>query len=68
MGDIDKKMLVFEDLRMQKFKSFDRMQGLDSEHTKLSLSLLAKWHAGTATLLLTVSLVDFIPFLDFIIF
>lgn len=62
MGDIDKRMLVFEDLRKQKFKNFDRMQGLDSEHIKLSLSLLAKWHAGTATLLLTVGLADFIPF------
>lgn len=47
-------MLVFEDLRYQQFKSADRMYGLDTEHMKLTLENLAKWHAGTATLLLTV--------------
>lgn len=59
MGNIDKRMLVLEDLRKQKFKSVKSTHGLDSEHTKLSLSLLAKWHAGTATLLFTVSLMKF---------
>lgn len=54
MADVEKRMLVFEDLRVQQFKSVDKTLGLDMEHLKLSLLTLAKWHAGTATLLLTV--------------
>lgn len=55
MADIEKRMLVFEDLREHQFKSEDKMYGLDVEHLKLTLLTLAKWHAGTATLLLTVN-------------
>lgn len=47
-------MLVFEDLRERNFRNVDNMFGLDLKHFKLSLSSLAKWHAGTATLLTTV--------------
>lgn len=54
MADIKKRMLVFEDLREQQFKCEDKFSGLNVEHLKLVLSTLAKWHAGTATLLLTV--------------
>lgn len=54
MADIGKSMLVFEDLRNDQFKSVNSMTGLDTEHLKLTLLTLAKWHAGTATLLLTV--------------
>lgn len=54
MADIKKRMLVFEDLREQQFKCEDKFSGLNVEHLKLALSTLAKWHAGTATLLLTV--------------
>ncbi|XP_055298054.1 uncharacterized protein LOC129566290 [Sitodiplosis mosellana] len=53
MADIDRRMLVFEDLRNQQFKSVDRTYGLDTDHMKLTLENLAKWHAGTVTLLLT---------------
>lgn len=56
MADVEKKMLVFEDLRDCQFASVDRMNGLDVEHLKLTLLTLAKWHAGTAKLLLTVRL------------
>lgn len=49
-------MLVFEDLRDDQFKTVNSMTGLDVEHLKLTLSTLAKWHSGTATLLLAVSL------------
>lgn len=49
-----KKMLVLEDLRAQQFKLVNSSVGLDSEHLKLTLLTLAKWHAGTATLLFTV--------------
>lgn len=51
-------MLVLEDLRFQGFKSVDSIYGLDMEHMKMALLNLAKWHAGTATLLLTVSQVQ----------
>lgn len=54
MSDIERCMLVFEDLRDDEFKAVKSMIGLDVEHLKITLSLLAKWHAGTATLLLTV--------------
>lgn len=54
MGDIEKRMLVFEDLRPQGFKGVDKSAGLNIEHMKMTFSNLAKWHAGTATLLLTV--------------
>lgn len=54
MIDINKKMIVLEDLRVQQFQLVDSRAGLDAEHLKLTLSALAKWHAGTATLLLTV--------------
>lgn len=54
MSDIEKSMLVFEDLRDDQFKIVNSMAGLDTEHLKLTLLTLAKWHAGTATLLLTV--------------
>lgn len=54
--DIERRMLVFEDLRNQQFKNVDRIFGLDTDHMKLTLHSLAKWHAGTATLLLTVCL------------
>lgn len=54
MADIEKSMLVFEDLRNDQFKIENRMVGLDTAHLKLTLLTLAKWHAGTATLLLTV--------------
>lgn len=47
-------MLVFEDLRNDHFKIVNRMVGLDADHLKVTLLTLAKWHAGTATLLLTV--------------
>lgn len=52
--DMKKKMLVLEDLRAQQFKLVNSSVGLDSEHLKLTLLTLAKWHAGTATLLFTV--------------
>lgn len=48
MADLNRRMLVFEDLRNQQFKSVDRTYGLDTEHMKLTLQNLAKWHAGTA--------------------
>lgn len=48
-------MLVFEDLRDDQFKAINSMTGLDTDQLKLTLLTLAKWHAGTATLLLTVS-------------
>lgn len=48
-------MLVLEDLRAQQFQLVNSSVGLDAEHLKLTLSTLAKWHAGTATLLLTVN-------------
>lgn len=54
MSDIEKSMLVFEDLRDDQFKIVNSMDGLDAEHLKLTLFTLAKWHAATATLLLTV--------------
>lgn len=54
MFDIEKNMLVFEDLRDGQFNAVNSMIGLDAEHLKLTLLTLAKWHAGTATLLLTV--------------
>lgn len=54
MADIEKSMLVFEDLRNDQFKIMKSMVGLDAEHLKFTLFTLAKWHAGTATLLLTV--------------
>lgn len=54
LADIEKNMLVFEDLRNDQFKIVDRMVGLDADHLKLTLLTLAKWHAGTATFLLTV--------------
>lgn len=54
LADNDKRMLVFEDLREQDYRNADRANGLDGEHIKLALVNLAKWHAGTATLLLNV--------------
>lgn len=54
MADIEKSMLVFEDLRNDQFAIGNSMDGLDVDDLKLTLSTLAKWHAGTATLLLTV--------------
>lgn len=54
MADIEKNMLVFEDLRNDQFEIVNRMVGLDTDQLKLTLLTLAKWHAGTATLLLTV--------------
>lgn len=54
MSDIEKHMLVFEDLRDDQFKAIDSMIGLNTDQLKLTLVTLAKWHAGTATLLLTV--------------
>lgn len=58
MADIEKKMLVFEDLREHQFRNANKMYGLDMEHLELTLLTLAKWHAGTATLLLTVVIFD----------
>lgn len=60
MSDAEKKMLVLEDLRVQQFKIVNSMIGLDAEHLKLTLLTLAKWHAGTATLLLTVEIFEFL--------
>lgn len=54
MTDAKTKMLVLEDLRAKQFKIVNSALGLDAEHLKLTLSTLAKWHAGNATLLLTV--------------
>lgn len=54
MTDSKKKMLVLEDMREQHFKTVHSADGLDADHLKLTLLTLAKWHAGTATLLLTV--------------
>lgn len=54
MTDVEKRFLVFEDLRSKKFNCADKANGLDMEHLRLAFSNLAKWHAGTATLLLTV--------------
>lgn len=54
MADVEKNMLVFEDLRNDQFKIVNRMFGLNMDQLKLTLVTLAKWHAGTATLLLTV--------------
>lgn len=53
--DLEKRVLVFEDLRSQGFGNVvDKAAGLDMDQMKMTLSNLAKWHAGTATLLLTV--------------
>lgn len=54
MSDIEKNMLIFEDLRDEQFKAVNSAVGLDVDHLKLTLLTLAKWHAGTATLLQTV--------------
>lgn len=64
MTDIEKRMLVFEDLRALQFKSEDKIRGLDINHLKLTLSTLAKWHAGTATLLLTVYFIALLLFIQ----
>lgn len=52
--DNQKRMLVFEDLTAQGFKNVDKTQGLSKTEMKMTFSKLAQWHAGTATLLLTV--------------
>lgn len=59
MTDTTEKMLVLEDLRANQFKIVNSMVGLDAEHLKLTLLTLARWHAGTATLLLTVEKYEF---------
>lgn len=51
-------MIAFEDLRNQQFKSMNSVDGLDTNHMKLTLLTLAKWHAGTASLLHTVLFTD----------
>lgn len=58
-ADAEKKMLVLEDMRAQQFRIVDSCVGLDTDHLKLALLTLAKWHAGTATLLLTVRKFNF---------
>lgn len=46
--------LIFEDLMGEGFETIDRRRGLDYDHLKLTMSSLAKWHAATAHLYLTV--------------
>lgn len=46
--------LIFEDLTSDGFETIDRAKGLDYTHLQLAVSSLAKWHATTAHLLLTV--------------
>ncbi|XP_031628478.1 uncharacterized protein LOC116344183 [Contarinia nasturtii] len=51
-ADIERKMIAFEDLRNQQFKGVNSVDGLNMDHMKLALLTLAKWHAGTASLLI----------------
>ncbi|XP_055308222.1 uncharacterized protein LOC129572304 [Sitodiplosis mosellana] len=53
MGNTQQRILILEDMRVQQFKGVDLTHGLDMDHMKLTVATLAKWHAGTANLLLT---------------
>lgn len=52
--DIERCVMVFEDLGTSNFVHTDKAKGFDIAHLKLNLQLLAKWHAATAVLLLKV--------------
>lgn len=52
--DIERCVMVFEDLGTGNFVHTDKANGFDIAHLKLNLQLLAKWHAATAVLLLKV--------------
>lgn len=43
--------IVFEDLGVNNFKNIDRRIGLQTDHYKLLLTKIAKWHACTAVML-----------------
>lgn len=40
--------LLMQDLRVEGFKTVNRLNGLDMEHTKFALQWLAKYHAASA--------------------
>lgn len=54
MSDISRRMLIFEDLSVERFENADKMIGFDVNYMKLVLSSMAKWHAATSILLLKV--------------
>lgn len=61
----DNPFLLFEDLRMTGYKNVDKSLGLNFEQLKLGLTTLAKWHAATATLGVTVGVwfhIEILPF------
>lgn len=53
--DVERGVLVFEDLNVGKFVHVDKTKGFDTEHMTMCVKWMAKWHAATAVLLLKVS-------------
>lgn len=51
--------VILEDLRTRKFKNVNRVEGLDMDHTKSVLKILAEFHAASAVYYETVG-----PFAD----
>lgn len=52
--DMDRGVLVFEDLNVGQFVHVDKTKGFDKEHMTMCVKWMAKWHAATAVLLLKV--------------
>lgn len=47
--DLDMDVILMEDIRVEGFKTMNRLEGLDMEHTQWALKKLAQFHAASAT-------------------
>lgn len=47
--DLGFDVILMEDLRSEGFMNMNRLEGLDMEHTKNSLNVIAEFHAASAT-------------------
>ncbi|CAL4126184.1 unnamed protein product [Meganyctiphanes norvegica] len=56
--EIGKEMLIFEDLRLKKFKMIDRRKGMDLQHASLVIQGLGHFHAASSLLLKKNSMDD----------
>lgn len=47
--DLGMDVILMEDIRVYGYKTMNRLEGLDMEHTKWALKKLAQFHAASAT-------------------
>lgn len=47
--DLGMDVILMEDIRVDGYKTMNRLEGLDMEHTKWALTKLAQFHAASAT-------------------